>query len=509
MRIFYLLLLLTVCLVSCSKEDDPVEPVIPDEPGATDTLEIPQIPQIVSHALVVDPTKLSPLTAKLTIKTDIETKVSILIKGQDGEDLAHDFNEFGLSHTIPILGLYLDYENEVVITLTSRSAGELKMVQKIKTDSLPWLEIKKFDPVMPDRLSVGNRFVMLHLMGTNGLAGREGSSPVMIDKFGRIRWIYFGDINHVFKRLSNGHYLVDGVGTGFWEIDLFGAKHGYWYVPEGIHHDAVETSDNSILFLSHAEGSTDDGVMEVSLQDGSYLNKWDLRKILDRNRPLAPKDGADEDWLHLNGIDFQPKDNSFIISGRNQSSVVKIDRKSGKLKWILGNHEHWNDSLKKYLLTPIGNDFEWQWGQHAPIFNPKDPSKILLFDNGCARSYTDPTPAALNYSRVVEYRVDEKAMTVEQMWQFGKEYGSELYSTYISNARYLDNGHILICYGGLTKNPAGEAVDFGSADICNSVRILEIIPSTKEVVWDLKLEGKEDKLLGFRCYRAYGIDIYN
>lgn len=509
MRFFYLLLLFTVFSMSCSKEDDPIEPVIPDEPDTTDTLEIPQIPHVVSHALVVDPTKISPLTAMLSVKTDIETKVTVLIKGQDGVDLSHDFNKFGYSHVVPILGLYLGCENEVIVTLTSKSSGEVKMIEKIKTDSLTWLEIKKFEPIMPDSAKVGNRFVMLHLMGTNGLAGRLGCCPVMIDKFGKIRWVYNGDINHVFKKLSNGRYLIDGVGTGFSEIDLLGVKHGYWAVPEGIHHDAVETLDNSILFLSHAEGSTDDGVMELSLQNGSYLNKWDLRKILDPNRPQAPKDGADEDWLHLNGIDYQKKDNSFILSGRNQSAVIKVDRKSGNLKWILGNHEHWNDSLKRYLLTPKGNDFEWQWGQHAPVFNPKDPSKILLFDNGCARSYSDPIPAAQNYSRVVEYKVDETAMTVEQMWQFGKEYGSELYSTYISNVRYLENGHILICYGGLTKNPAGEAVDFGALDICNSVRILEIIPSTKEVVWDLKLEGKDDKMLGYRSYRAYEVDIYN
>ena len=491
-RFFFLLAF--VCLIACSK-DDQVE-------------EVGIIPEITNENLVVNPMGTSPLTARLDIKTNIETKVSILIKGQDGEDLTHDFNEFSNNHIIPILGLYPAYENQVIITLISKSGGEIQLTKMITTAS-PWGEFGSFSPVIHDTVKIEKGFVMMHLMGTDGLAGRVGCYPVMIDKYGKIRWIYYAGINHVFKKMNNGHYLIDSSDKDLREIDLLGAQYGYWYVPEGIHHDAIETSDNSILFLSHAEGSTDDGVIELKEENGSYLNKWDIRKILDANRPQAPKDGADEDWLHLNGIDFQKKDNSFIVSGRNQSAVVKIDRTTGKLKWILGNHEYWNDSLKSYLLKPVGSDFEWQWGQHAPIFNPKDPSKILLFDNGCARSYNNPIPATQNYSRVVEYKIDEAAMTVEQVWQFGKEYGSELYSTYISNTRYLDNGNILICYGGLTKNPSGEAVDFGYPEIYNSVRILEVVPATKEVVWDLKLENKDNKKLGYRSYRAYKVDIYN
>lgn len=481
--------------------------------GACDKNEQSEVflkqPKIIEYSLVVNPTKLSPLTATLYVKTDIETKVSVLIKGQDEEDLTHNFENYSNTHRIPILGLYLNYNNKVIVTLKSIDGNELTIEETIKTDDIPWLEIKKFNPVVYQPDKVGDGFVMLHLMGTDGLNGRTGCAPVMIDKYGKIRWIYYGEINHIFKKLSNGHYLVDGIGTGFWEIDLLGVKYGYWEVPEGIHHDGVETSDNNILFLSHAEGSTDDGIIELDLKDAKYKKQWDLRKILDDSRPQAPTNGIKQDWLHLNGIDFQKKDNSFIISGRNQSVVAKIDRDSGKLKWILGNHDLWPDSLKKYLLTPVGEEFEWQWGQHAPIFNPNDPSKILLFDNGCERSYMDPLPASQNYSRVVEFKVNEASMTVEQMWQFGKEYGSELYSTYISNASYLDNGNILICYGGLTKDSNGVAVELNSSDVCNSVRVLEIIPETKKIVWDLKLEGKEGTKMGYRSYRGYKINVYN
>lgn len=491
------LLLALLCLMACSK----------DEQGFGEDVKVPEV---IKEVLVVDPTKVSPLTANLEVETDIEVKVSVLIKGQDNNDLRHDFGNYSKFHTIPVLGLYSDYKNHVVITLTSKSGREVQLEKMITTDPLPdWIELKSFSPQLHDPDKMSDDFIMMHLGCSDGLSWRNGAYPVMIDKYGKIRWIYFSGINSIFKRLENGHYLIDKEPTGLWEIDLLGVVYGHWDIPEGVHHDAVETPDNHILFLSASQGSTDDAVIELSRENGKYIHNWDFRKILDSDRPQAPTNGLGEDWLHLNGIDFQEKDNSFIISGRNQSVVAKIDRSTGKLKWILANHNHWGNDLKKYLLTPVGNDFEWQWGQHAPMINPKDPSKILIFDNGCDRSYTNPVPAAQNYSRVVEYKINESAMTVEQVWQFGKEYGGELYSSYISNVRYLNNGNVFICYGGLTKNSSGVAVDFESSDICNSVRILEIIPSTKEVVWDLKLEGKENKKMGYRSYRAYKINMYN
>ncbi len=60
----------------------------------------------------------------------------------------------------------------------------------------------------------------------------------------------------------------------------------------------------------------------------------------------------------------------------------------------LGLHDDYDGSsafLAQYLLTPIGDGFEWQWCQHdANILpdadNNPDTLGILLFDNGKARA---------------------------------------------------------------------------------------------------------------------------
>jgi arylsulfate sulfotransferase len=89
-------------------------------------------------------------------------------------------------------------------------------------------------------------------------------------------------------------------------------------------------------------------------------------------------------------------DNSLIVSSPIQSAVVKFNTATKEIDWILSPPEGWDGEFSKYqlyLLTPIGANFEWQWGQHSAKIIPDtdgDPNTIdiLLFDNGQARSYT-------------------------------------------------------------------------------------------------------------------------
>lgn len=43
--------------------------------------------------------------------------------------------------------------------------------------------------------------------------------------------------------------------------------------------------------------------------------------------------GIDRNLAHVNSIDYNPSDDSIIISSRHQSAVVKIGRDK-KIKWI-------------------------------------------------------------------------------------------------------------------------------------------------------------------------------
>ena len=119
------------------------------------------------------------------------------------------------------------------------------------------------------------------------------------------------------------------------------------------------------------------------------------------------------------------------VSGRIQG-VVKVSR-DNRLHWILAPHEGWANAgfdgsgfdTRPFLLTAVDgdsraysreiqdglastNDFDWPWGQHAPLILPN--GRIVLFDNGDFRNYSSGTP----HSRAVEYEVDEGGLTVRQ-----------------------------------------------------------------------------------------------
>src|SRR6056297_1459227 len=331
----------------------------------------------------------APLSALAEVRTRRPSQVSLKIQGRDENDLQVDFPETSRRHKIPVLGLYPDHQNRVEFRITTDKGRVFERSLTLTTGALPeaYPDIR-LERLQPEKIAPG--LIYMHL-GHYDAEGNFHSLPSAIDQYGRVRWFYTGEIGHVLTRLENGNFLIhrkgdkDGRARGetagspendhLLEIDPLGRRVALrGEVQTGIHHDAVPMPNGNILALTSALGSYDDGVVEIDGESGEVLRGWDLRTILQPGRPPQPRNLEKGDWLHLNGIDYNPADDSFIISGRDQSAVVKVHRKSGSLEWILGNHEHWSEPFRQYLLQPSpgpgsaaqDRSFEWQWGQHAP-----------------------------------------------------------------------------------------------------------------------------------------------
>jgi arylsulfate sulfotransferase len=180
----------------------------------------------------------------------------------------------------------------------------------------------------------------------------------------------------------------------------------------------------------------------------------------------------------MNGLAYDPSDNSIIVSGKNQG-VAKISW-DDELIWIMSPKKDWGvagrneDGLdtNPFLLTGInseGNlyseevqvgkvsppDFDFPWGQHAPAVLPN--GNLVLFDNGYMRNFV----AKVNYSRAVEYKVDKENLTVQQVWQYGKERGNEFFSMLISDVDYLPSSkNILVTSGFIYHNAKIVELDY-------------------------------------------------
>lgn len=398
--------------------------------------------------VVIDPYKASPLTAMVMFETKESTEVKVSIQGKD--------DKTGLSYTFPnskehylaIYGLYAGYDNIVTIEY-----GDVKKSIIIETDSLP------DDFILPTsvngiREELDNDFYFF----TPSAKGYSAAYDIN----GDVRWYLTNYALWDNTRLKNGRMLVSTERlmyspyymTGLYEIDMFGKIYKEYSLAGGYHHDYYELPNGNLLVASddfgNDDGTVEDVIVEVDKTTGAIVKTFDLKKILNM------EDGKSEnwtsyDWFHNNSVWYDEKTNSITLSGRHQDAVINIDYNSGKLNWIIGDKTEWSSEYQKYFFTPVGPDFEWQWSQHAAMITPE--GYVFIFDNGNNKSkikdsYVD---AENSYSRGVMYKIDTEKMTIEQVYEYGKERGSSFYSPYISDVDYLDKGHYIVHSGGIVN----------------------------------------------------------
>lgn len=104
-------------------------------------------------------------------------------------------------------------------------------------------------------------------------------------------------------------------------------------------------------------------------------------------------DTSIQNYMHLNSIFIDPRDNNIICSMRNQDQVVKIDRKTGDVIWRLGGKK------SDFPMTP---DMYFLRQHHATLVD--NNQTLLLYDNG----EINQRP----YSRVLEFKLDEAGKTI-------------------------------------------------------------------------------------------------
>ena len=87
------------------------------------------------------------------------------------------------------------------------------------------------------------------------------------------------------------------------------------------------------------------------------------------------------------------------------------------------------------------------------------------------------------------YKIDTNKMTIEQIWEYGKERGSSFYSPYISDVDYLDDKHYIVHSGGIvyvngvnSNQPAGlggyDKLVSDTVEILNDEIIFEMVLPT-------------------------------
>jgi arylsulfate sulfotransferase len=407
--------------------------------------------------IVADPYGMSPLSALALFKSDEEINISIHVPGKTNlADVDFTFIGYNTAHIIPVYGLYPNELNKIILTAKAVDGSTETRTFDIQTEPLPSelaSDIILVDLVEPDKFQHGFNYVSYQNRA--------------FDVNGDYRWFY-NDFQMLFPAEFNYNgNMIFAKGTYhqgdavIMEVNALGRVISVYYSPYGVHHCIIGYNGGNLI-ISGSDGETiEDLIYEIDVLNGEIVNTLDLKTVLQRTRDGGNVQYTTRDWLHHNATVYE--NGNIIISGKHQG-VVKLSWPDGKLEWILSDHTGWNEMFRKYLLTPVGDDFEWPYDQHSPRIlpdfdNDPDTIDILLFDNGGghdalysrymnnrefqrARANNEIIEPE-HYSRMVHYRINERNKTIEQIWQFGKELGDTYFSPWRSVAHLLENGNRL------------------------------------------------------------------
>ena len=439
--------------------------------------------------LRVNPYLINPLSAVVAFRTEEETAVTVTIFGKEERGtIVHTFPK-AREHILPILGLYGDYANQIEIRLYGGRANRLTIQTEPLEEQVPTLLSMKTEPEY-----AGKDFIFV----TPSL----NACATAFDYKGDVRWHLTVPVIFEMARLRNGNFLI---GTervmqmpyymsGLYEMTLMGKIVKEYAIPGGYHHDQCEMEDGNILVLTEDPGyeTVEDVIVLLDRETGEIRKTWDLKDC------LVPGEGPSggytpKDWFHNNALWYDKHTNSITLSGRHVDAIINIDYDTGKLNWILGDPETWPEDKRKYFFTIKGEgDFDWPYEQHGCLVTPN--GGIMCFDNGHYRSKIREK-FLLNrdsFSRGVLYQIDRETMTIEQLWQYGKERGEEFFSSYIGNVEWYGEDHYLVHSGGIqyygehaSEKPA--ALLQGDPNVHAESITVEILRG--KAIMEMKIEG--------------------
>lgn len=480
----------------------------------------------------------APLAGLLEFKTDTESRVSVRM--DDGtEARTRYFPTYATTHSIPLYGFKASRTNTITVSVHGRdpevtaTASPLVFVTGSLPSDFPDIHLLTNDPA---EMEPGYSLFIWEAI----LPGKTIAYSTILDSSGEVVW-YSPAGGFDIRQLANGN-LFAALTSTFVETDLLGRTVRTWHPPAQPldPHDGVPTDHGTILYLQNAlqtvtdfstapydpsvaRGTADivhQKVIEMSAEDDSLIQAWAPVDVLDPRRVsyliASLTDGLPSfgwDTEHANAVIEDPSDDSLIVSMRNQNAVIKFSRSTGQLKWILGPHENWGPAWQPYLLQPVGTPFAWQYGQHAPVLTSR--GTLMLYDNGNlrasppAQTVTDP----FNYSRAVEYRINEKNMEVSQEWEYGSAHlGEWLYTGYMGNAEpQPKTGNVLIDFSAVSFADGKDSIPAAKGAVM--ARFKEVThDAIPKVVFDLTLSKYDRASAGYvnsTVYRVHRIaDLY-
>ncbi len=289
---------------------------------------------------------------------------------------------------------------------------------------------------------------------------------VMLDAEGEVVWYHQlpGDDGRadIEVTLVDGERVLIGGGVGSGqhptEVDLAGEV--AWQGPEQIevsefltpgemHHRFYRRPNGHYVVMYYEVVDTEGfDIIEEITPELETVWEWHAAEYLAGAHPIYS-------WGNAALLDVE--DGAMYYNTRNISTLYKVDRASGDLIWAFGEGGDFA------MLTE--HEYPWPSHAHAPEFLPG--GTLLIYDNG---------DMGRDYSRVIEYDLDQDAMTAAIVWEYPGALADDAWFNFaMGDADRLANGNTLVVAGTLVPND-------------DQSRLFEVTPDG-EIVWEVRLAG--------------------
>ncbi len=466
------------------------------------------------------------------------------------------------SDGLPVIGMKADREHQIEVRIDAEGGSATAGPLSVRTPPLP-RDLDAFPPLevtvsKPERMEPG--FTIFNPRRTKVGDLRFGTGfgmLVALDSAGEVLWYYRNDSRiSDFERLRNGNLIYVTHDHRLVEIDWLGNVQRQWYAggrPDGpaeggiavagtvsFHHEVDELPNGNLVALGSEvrelknwyTSETDpnaprktqqvmgDIIVEFAPDTGAVTWEWKAFDALPTDR-LAYETfegywtrrgfpDVKADWSHANNVIYDEADDAYLINFRYQAAIVKIDRKTKEIAWILADPDDWGDLADK-VLEPLG-DTRLPYHQHSP--QPTPQGTLLVFDNGNyqARPFDKPKAPGETYTRAVEYRIDGEAGTLQQLWESEAKSADSVVSYAMGDVDWQhQTGNILAGYGFVIARDDIASGEWqwttgGSGVPWTMVREYAR-GSDPGVVWEIVVDGSEHgigwALFGVERYQAW------
>jgi hypothetical protein len=189
-------------------------------------------------------------------------------------------------------------------------------------------------------------------------------------------------------------------------------------------------------------GKADAQVIDAVIQEqdaatGEVLFEWSALDHIPLTETQEPLTEAMVDPVHANSLAYDA-DGDLLMSARHTSTVYKIDRETGAVRWRLGG---------------AASDFAFPDPAQRPSYQHDarrlPDGRLMLFDNG--------NKSSPQRSRGAVYELDEQTMTARLAEDVQNP--DPVFTLFAGSARQTDNGNVLLGYGS-----AGRMVEFAGGE---------------------------------------------